>query len=75
MRPVSYSVSLSGSGDNGDMKKVKAAFDKAVKTLRAADVTVNGALTGNVAPLRGNDGAGEIVEPAQIIHDLADNVE
>lgn len=72
LTPVSYSISLSGSADNGDADEVVKAFEKVVKLLRKTGVSVNGGLTGQAPAFR--DAAGTLY-PEQVIHTLAGDVE
>lgn len=71
-QPVHYAVNLTGTGDNGDPELIRAAFARFVRKLRAAGVTVGGALTGNVAGVV--DPATNTASERVVLHDLAEDV-
>lgn len=64
-KPVTYTISLEGRSDDGDVDAVRTAFEKFVQELRAADVTVGGTLSGHQLDRRGEDS--ELI-PGRIIH-------
>jgi hypothetical protein len=70
--PVSYTINLTGSSDDADIGRIRSIFERMVRALRAAGVTVGGVLSGNQAAIR--DDAGELV-PADIVHLQAADVE
>lgn len=71
MARLTYAINLSGTGEDGDPGKLKAAFAKVVLALRELGITVDGTLTGDLAAYR--DPAGELVGN-EVFHDFAGDV-
>lgn len=68
--PASFTLQLTGQGDNVDVDGLRAAFRAFVRAARAAGLLVGGQLTGG-AP--GHYADGELV-PQVVIHELAGDV-
>ena len=73
MARISYDLHLVGTGEDGDVEKLQAAFRDVVQRLRMEGVTVEGAFTGNLQARR-DETTGELID-AIVIHDFAQDVE
>jgi hypothetical protein len=69
--PGTFSLSVSGHGEQVDTELLRAGYEKFVRTVRRAGFTVGGFLTGSVPARRVDD---ELV-PAVVIHESVADVD